>query len=175
LQLLWHYPDDPTVSQLDDQFLFGRDILVAPILARGQEQRPVYLPDGLWHPFDGGPPLRGPGYQAITWPLDHVPALVRDGAILPLAGPVQHTGELAAADIVFRVFGRRARGRYWQDDGATFAHQRGVFNDWQLTFARGRFTAQASHAGFRPARRRYFYEIEGVRRRIEWPGSASAR
>ena len=112
------------------------------------------------------PPLRGPGYHSLAWPLDRVPALVRDGAILPLAAPVQHTGELAAADLVFRVFGRRAHGRYWQDDGSSFAYERGDYNDWHLSFARGRFTAKAAKLGYRGPKRRYFYESNGVRHRI---------
>jgi alpha-glucosidase len=164
--LHWHYPDDAIARPIDDQFLFGQDLLVAPIVARGQERRPVYLPAGLWHPFDGGRPLRGPGYHSLAWPLDRVPALVRDGAILPLAGPVQHTGELPAADLVFRVFGGRALGRYWQDDGSSPAYERGEYNDWQLSFARGRFVAKAAKLGYRAPKRRYFYESSGVRRQI---------
>jgi alpha-glucosidase (family GH31 glycosyl hydrolase) len=87
-----------------------------------------------------------------------VPAWVRDGAILPLADPVVCTRDLRHAPVTFRCFGPRASGRYWQDDGATFACERGVFNDWQLDLRRGKLTAQARHAGYRPPRRQYFAE-----------------
>ena len=167
--MAWHYPDDPIGSQLDDQFMLGPDLLVAPILGRGKDRRAVYLPNGRWYAFDGGSAIQGRQYLDVQIDLNSTPAFVREGAILPLADPVQHTDELASAPIVFRCYGARARGRYWQDDGATNGYEQGEYNDWRLTLERGRFSATCTHRGFVPARRRYFYEVAGRRHSLKMP------
>jgi len=161
--LAWHYPDDLTARQLDDQFMLGPDLLVAPILQRGKTRRPVYLPDGHWFKFDGGSQVAGGRFHDVEYEMDSVPAFVRGGAILPIAGAVQHTGQLPTAPITFRCYGNRARGRYWQDDGATFGYERAEYNDWTLTLNRGRFSAKCVHNGFASPARRYFYEAAGHR------------
>ena len=168
--LAWHYPEDQTARQLDDQFMLGADLLVAPILHRGKTRRPVYLPKGRWFKFDGGPPLRGGRFYDVEYQLSSAPAFVRQGTILPMAGPVQHTGELASAPITFRCFGNQARGRHWQDDGSSLGYERGEYNDWTLTFANSRFTSKCVHQGFEPPTRRYFYEAAGRRHLLRhWP------
>lgn len=52
--LSWHYGDDPIACEIDNQFMLGSDILVAPILERGQRRRAVYLPKGRWYRFEFG-------------------------------------------------------------------------------------------------------------------------
>jgi alpha-glucosidase len=167
--MAWHFPNDVTAQRLDDQFMLGPDLLVAPILNRGTGRRAVYLPQGRWVRFDDGTILKGRRYWEIEYEMDSVPAFVRQGAILPLAEPVQHTGQLDTAAIVFRCYGARASGRYWQDDGNTLGYERGAYNDWRLTLARGRFVARCAHQGFAAAKRRYFYEVDGQRHPFALP------
>lgn len=80
---------------MEDQYLLGTDLLVAPLFEDGPERR-VYLPPGRWHRFaeDAGTALDGPGWHTLA--AREVPAavLVRDGARVRLAEPAQHTGEL---------------------------------------------------------------------------------
>jgi alpha-glucosidase len=167
--LLWHYPEDSVAARIDDQFLFGRDLLVAPIVARGQTSRTVYLPRGRWYPFDGGLPLSGGRFHSVTWALDSVPAFAREGSIVPLADVVQHTGELTQAALTFRCHGALCRGRFWQDDGRSLAYRRGEFNDWELGLGQGRFWIRPRHLGFVAPTRRYFYEAMGKRKPIKLP------
>jgi alpha-D-xyloside xylohydrolase len=79
------FPGDEVCFELDDQYMFGPDLLVAPILQRGQRERQVYLPQGsrwtdAWtgQIYPGGQPLN---CQA---PLEHIPVFLRDGAELPI-------------------------------------------------------------------------------------------
>ena len=69
----WHYPEDQFAREIDDQFLFGEHLLVAPILEKGRTWRSVYLPAGLWHPFEGGEPLEGGQVHKVMFALDAVP------------------------------------------------------------------------------------------------------
>jgi alpha-D-xyloside xylohydrolase len=93
--LFFEFPGDPGSWLVEDQYLLGTDLLVAPLLQEAAERR-VYLPPGCWRRFvdEEGRTLEGPGWQTLA--ISEVPAavLVREGASLRLADPAQHTGEL---------------------------------------------------------------------------------
>jgi alpha-glucosidase (family GH31 glycosyl hydrolase) len=79
------FPDEPNVQTLDDQYAFGDDLIVAPILVRGARSRVVYLPRGKWRAFES--PQRvytGPGFTQVSAPLDTLPVFVRQGAHVPM-------------------------------------------------------------------------------------------
>jgi alpha-glucosidase len=166
--MAWHYPKDAHARQLDDQFLFGADLLVAPILARGKTERIVYLPEGTWEPFDGGGAIRGPIHHAVRWGYHSVPAFVRHGAILPMLAPAEHTGQLDRGTVVLRCFGESAKGRLWLDDGSSLAYERGTYDDWRLQLDHGQFTLEARHLGKGRGKRRVCVEIAGRRIPIEF-------
>jgi alpha-D-xyloside xylohydrolase len=82
--LLLAYPKDPAVSDLSDEYLYGSELLVAPVLEKGARDRDVYLPEGQWldyrtkgSVYSGGRRLRVPA------PLSSIPVFVREGAIIP--------------------------------------------------------------------------------------------
>jgi alpha-D-xyloside xylohydrolase len=85
--LLFDFPEDETAWLVDDAFMFGPDLLVAPVLEAGARSRSVYLPAGAtWHDawtdkaFGGGQSIE------VTAPLDRIPLFLRDGAQLPIRG-----------------------------------------------------------------------------------------
>jgi alpha-D-xyloside xylohydrolase len=83
------FPDDPLVWDVEDQFLFGGDIVVAPVYVEGARQRQVYLPAGT----DWRDAWTGAGHQGGQWitaaaPLDTIPVYLRAGGGLPPFGPV---------------------------------------------------------------------------------------
>jgi alpha-glucosidase (family GH31 glycosyl hydrolase) len=95
-------PSDPRANGLDDEFLFGPDMLAAPVLSPGARTRSVYLPTGDWVDvwrsarFDGhsgGLVLRSPRLErgdrrvTIPAPLDELPLLARAGAVIPMLSP----------------------------------------------------------------------------------------
>jgi alpha-D-xyloside xylohydrolase len=91
--LFLEHPDDHGSWLVEDEYLLGADLLVAPLLERVAE-RPVYLPPGAWRGFFDGRAHEGPGWRMLA-PAE-IPAvlLVREGARVPLAPPAQHTGEI---------------------------------------------------------------------------------
>src|SRR5262249_10590099 len=70
-----------------DEYMFGDDLLVAPVLQRGQRQRDVVLPPGVWTDWWTG--VRYPGSSTISLdaPLDKLPLFIRDNAMIPLLRP----------------------------------------------------------------------------------------
>jgi alpha-D-xyloside xylohydrolase len=115
------YPADPACRSVDDQWLLGEDLLVAPVLT-GQRTRRVVLPAGLWRPLVGGGPIAGGQVVEVDAPLDLLPVYVRDGAVLPLADPVDQVGPDTLFRLRVQVHGDGRHGaELVEDDGVTMA------------------------------------------------------
>ncbi len=82
--LFWMDPNDEDLYQIDDSFLLGDALLVAPVLERGATGRTIRLPAGKWYSFWDERQFEGPGYIRLGTSLDQIPVLVRAGTILPL-------------------------------------------------------------------------------------------
>jgi alpha-glucosidase (family GH31 glycosyl hydrolase) len=127
MRALWlHYPDDPWAAARGDEYLWGRDILVAPVLAPHLRHRRLHLPPGSWHDFWTEERVHGGREIAREVDLETMPLYVRAGAILPL-GPVrQYTGEHVDEPLPLVVYpGADGHGSVYEDDGVSFGYRRG--------------------------------------------------
>jgi len=81
------YPRDPTVLTITDEYMYGDDLLVAPVVTRGATSRSVYLPDPQYFDFWTGARVLGARTVTADASLDFVPVYARVGAIVPLLAP----------------------------------------------------------------------------------------
>jgi alpha-glucosidase/alpha-D-xyloside xylohydrolase len=119
MRAMWlHYPEDERARGLGDQFLWGRDILVAPVYTKGATSRLVYLPRGDW--YDWWTNARVSGGQVITRAVDlpTMPIYVRAGAIVPVDPVRQYVDQAVDGPTALRVY-RGADGLFtlYEDDG----------------------------------------------------------
>lgn len=82
--LVYDYPDDPRVYNIEDQYLFGRNLLIAPVVVEGARQRKIYLPRGKWTDFWTGTVYPGESYINYRCDLGKIPVLLKDQSVLPL-------------------------------------------------------------------------------------------
>ncbi len=82
--LVFDHQYDPAVRDIDDEYLFGPDLLVAPVLAAGQTARQVYLPAGDWYDWHTGELFAGQRYVRAATPMDRIPLYARGGAVIPM-------------------------------------------------------------------------------------------
>ena len=75
--LFYDFPKDEKAWEIDDEYMFGPDILVAPILYEGLTERKVYLPDGLWMNMEDGSEYQGGQTITAPAPIDVIPAFRR--------------------------------------------------------------------------------------------------
>ncbi len=106
--LLLADPADRVTWDVDDQYLLGSDLLVAPVLEAGVRQRRVYLPAGDWYDFWTGEHLPGGRFVTADAPLETVPLYVRGGAALPMGPVQQHVDELPCDPLTVHVYGTGA-------------------------------------------------------------------
>ena len=81
----FHYPEDRVARSVDDSFLVGRDLLVVPVFDDADQpvSRTFYVPEGRWYDLEDGTIFTGPGFHTVDVPLDRMPLLVREGAVIP--------------------------------------------------------------------------------------------
>jgi alpha-D-xyloside xylohydrolase len=128
------YPNDPNVWKIDNQLMVGDRLMVAPLVA-GETEREIYLPEGQWYDFWTGKAY--PGAQKLTQsvPVDIIPVFVKGGAVLPMAKPTLHTGDLASFDLTVRIYGDGAMPvTLYEDDGLTLDYQGCKFNQLTLNW-----------------------------------------
>lgn len=127
MRALWlHYPDDAMAVARGDEYLWGRDMLVAPVTEKGATARKLYLPRGAWYDFwteekvEGGREVSKPVDLATT------PLYVRAGAIIPMGPVKQYTGEKVDGPLQLRIYpGANAAFTLYEDDGNTFNFRKG--------------------------------------------------
>jgi len=100
--LFVEYPDDPGSWLVDNQYLFGSDMLVAPLMENG-DGRDVYLPPGVWIDYQTGKSYEG-GWHYIKTGDVPVVAMVKEGTVIPHAKLAQTTKEIDWNNIELRVF-----------------------------------------------------------------------
>ncbi|MFH1369507.1 MAG: TIM-barrel domain-containing protein [Elusimicrobiota bacterium] len=126
--LFFEFPDDPAVFNMEDEWLFGKEILAAPVMNKGGE-RTVYLPGNTWHEFDTDNVTEGPAVISQKFPLDRIPLYIPEGSILPLGPVVQHTGGIDTVPLEVHVYpGKDAEFMLYNDDGETYSYEKGEYN-----------------------------------------------
>jgi alpha-D-xyloside xylohydrolase len=79
--MFYEYPNDPTCWEIDDQYMFGPDLLICPIMELGQRQRKVYLPKGhVWQNAYTKEEIDGGVSVIADAPIENIPVFIRKGA-----------------------------------------------------------------------------------------------
>ena len=179
MRALWlHHADDPTAVARGDQFLWGRDILVSPVVEKAATTRRLYLPRGTWYDFWTEERVGGGREIDRTVDLETMPLHVRAGAILPL-GPIRQYADEPVEGLLTVVIYPGADGAFalYEDDGKSFEYRRGEWMRLAMTWtdARRRFTLRLA-PGSRmrpPARRAIELRIAGgtTSRRVSFDGT----
>ena len=128
--LLLEYPGDEETYELDGQFLFGEELLVAPVVEEGVESKRVYLPKGTWRDYnDPRTSFSGGRYIEYEAPLDVIPVFVKEGAILPKMPVMPYIGAMKNAPVILEVYPSEKASEFtlYEDEGTTNDYQKGIF------------------------------------------------
>lgn len=130
--MVMEFPEDGETYGLDTQFMFGEEILVAPVVKKGARIRTLYLPDGEWIDFnDRGSCFAGGQWITVDAPLNVIPMFVRKGSIIPRMPVMNHTREHKVYPVTFEVFpaaeGGKASFSLYEDQGEDLGYQRGEY------------------------------------------------
>ena len=126
--LVMDFREDPATYEIGDQFMFGPDLLVSPVLTQGATQRTLYLPGvgTRWYDFWTGLHDVGGSTVVVDAPLDHIPLAVRAGSILPLGPVIEYAGQ-ATDPIELRIYpGADGNFTLYEDEGDSDRYEKGA-------------------------------------------------
>lgn len=122
------YPDDAQVLDRSSEYLWGDDILVAPVTRDGARHWPVTLPKGRWYDFWTGEVHDGGRAVSVAAPLDRLPLFIRGGAIIPMGPIVQNLAGYAPEEITLLIYPDGSSSfTLYEDDGETNAYRSGTY------------------------------------------------
>jgi alpha-D-xyloside xylohydrolase len=123
--LAFDFSGDPNTLDIDDEFMLGPSVLVAPVTEAGAVNRSVYLPANTeWYDFWTGAQAKGGKRLSKPTPLSIMPLYIRAGSILPLGPELQYAAEKPDAPMELRIYpGDDGSFRLYEDDGATYNYE----------------------------------------------------
>jgi alpha-glucosidase len=150
------FPDDAAAAATPgDQYMFGSELLVAPVLYEGQSNRKVYFPAGTWVDWDTGYDYAGGREWVVAAPQNRIPVAVREGAILPMAPDMRNTSEKPWDPLTLEVYpAGKSEFTMYHDDGKSFAYEGGDFTTTrfgsELSGGALRFSVDESNKKYTP-------------------------
>ncbi|WP_182113196.1 MULTISPECIES: TIM-barrel domain-containing protein [unclassified Actinotalea] len=152
--LVLDHQDDAVVRDVDDQYLLGPHLLVAPVVEPGTTHRQVYLPAGEWVDWHTGERHVGPRFVVAQTPMERIPLYVRAGAVVPMwerapASTAEPAPELVELHLRVPALDGTATSMLQEDDGLTVAAVDGahVRTTFEVTRAGGAVTVRARTTG----------------------------
>jgi len=130
--LFFEEPNNPEVVGMDDTYLWGPSLLVAPILEKGQKSRKIYLPKGNWYDFFTDEKIEGNRWIEKPVALENIPVFARGGSIIPIIEPIPNTEKYSSENLILHYYFDEAVKQsgftMYEDDGKTKdAYEKGLF------------------------------------------------
>lgn len=124
--LFMDFPNDPSAADVPDEYMYGPAFLVAPVTEQGATSRKVYLPAGTaWYNYWTGERLEGNQTVTVSAPIDTLPLFVRAGSIVPLGETIESASRPQAIATLKVYPGADANFTLYDDDGTTYAYEKG--------------------------------------------------
>ena len=174
MRSLWlHYPKDKQARGIGDAYLWGRDMLIAPVYKEGATSREVYLPAGKWYDWWTGKPETGGSTVQRAVDLATMPIYVRAGAIVPIDPIRQYTGQEVDEPMTLKIY-RGANGNYtlYDDDGTSLEYLQGDSVQTRFKWDDAAKTLSIEPASKQTATRTFKIELipDGTAKEIRYAG-----
>ena len=137
--LLYNYQNDKKTYEINDEFMFGDNVLVSPVVEQGARQKLVYLPKGnSWIDYWTGEEFEGGQYIIKDSPLDICPIYIKTMSIISNGEDVNYIGEKDTECLNLSIYlcDKKGEGKYiaYNDDGESFDYKNGRFNEYEFIF-----------------------------------------
>ncbi len=166
--LIFEYPNDINVVNKFDEWLFGDDILVHPIVDPGISKVQLYFPEGRWIDFHSGTAIHGSGSYEYGVRREDIPIFIKAGAVLPAAPVGSNVDDPFVKNLLLlKCFGRGNRStELYEDDGVTYDYEMGDFATTPFShyrdYEKAILTIGARTGTFTPPQRDYLAEFHFI-------------
>lgn len=156
--LIMSFPEDKTAPELDFQFMFGDNLLVAPVVEPGVTSTAVYFPEGEWISFEQPAERYKGGWADIQVNLQKIPVFVKAGAVVPMQPVLQYIGEKKDVPVWFAIYPKQSGKSHfslYEDDGETHDYKSDKYakTDVKCSFSSENITVQITSQnlnGYKP-------------------------
>ncbi|WP_348825665.1 glycoside hydrolase family 31 protein [Flavobacterium aestuarii] len=136
--LFLEFPNEIETFELNGQFLFGRELLVAPVVEKGAVTKKVYFPEGEWINYNNNKNIyKGNQWVTVDAPLNAIPIFVKKGSIIPTMPVMQYIHEKPIYPVSFDVYpdkvGKESSFVLYEDDGESRDYEKDVFCKTKIT------------------------------------------
>jgi oligosaccharide 4-alpha-D-glucosyltransferase len=115
--LYYYFENDTTASAIEDEFMWGAEMLIAPVLHKNESERKIYLPEGNWYNYHTSVSMQGSRWITEKLTLHNIPVFVKEGSFIPTIGRIKNTGEYAKRKVVLKYYPSNTQTNYsWYDD-----------------------------------------------------------
>ena len=157
---------DPIARDRELEFLYGDNLLVAPVLKAKQKSLTVYLPTGEWLDYYSGKRYEGGKKHRVNLRADRLPLFAKAGAVIPHYPVQQHVHEKDIECVDLKVyFGQKGDGLLYEDAGEGYAYEKGGYrlSNFQTSYIDNCFSIRQERSGkFKPGYKLYQMEVFGL-------------
>ncbi len=146
--LALHYENDRKALRCNSQYMVGDQLMMAPVLDQGAEERMVYLPRGDWFDMNTGKKIKGGRSFVASAPIDVCPMYAKAGAIFPNYEEMNYVGEKPLDTLILKVFPGEGEYVHYEDNGEDFNYRDGEYNEYKFTLSGGKLCGELIYEGY---------------------------
>ena len=138
--LFYHFEDDENTLEINDEYMVGDSLLVAPILDKDARRRMIYLPKGTWIDLFTGKKYIGGKYIIFAENLAESGYFIKNNTLIPMFENLKHIKKSEIDTLVIKVFGNSGKVKIYEDDGETLDYEKGIYNIYEVRVNKDKFT-----------------------------------
>ena len=138
--LFYHFEDDENTLEINDEYMVGDSLLVAPILDKDARRRMIYLPKGTWIDLFTGKKYIGGKYIIFSENLAESGYFIKNNTLIPMFENLKHIKKSEIDTLVIKVFGNSGKVKIYEDDGETLDYEKGIYNIYEARVNKDKFT-----------------------------------
>ncbi|MDK0565111.1 glycoside hydrolase family 31 protein [Clostridium perfringens] len=147
--MIMEYEKDMNLLNMREQFMLGENMIVAPVLYKGERSKTVYLPKGSWFNYFTMEKLQGGKWYKLPCELDEILVFVKEGSIIPTYNKKFRNVKERPNNILLKVFGENAKGSHYNDDGHTMEYLDGKYTYMDIEVIDGKEEFKYIHNDYR--------------------------
>lgn len=138
--MFYNYPEDINCIDINDQYMVGDSLMLAPILSQDTYKRIVCFPKGIWIDYLTGKTYKGDKHYIIDMPIGYTGIYVKNNSIIPNFENLTYINKNEIDTIIFKLYGNKGTYELYEDDGDTLDYEKGIYNLYKVSFNKNKFT-----------------------------------
>lgn len=168
--LFYNYPEDKIALDINDEYMVGENVLMAPIVNKDETKRIVYLPKGKWIDYFSGRTLRGNRHYMIDYKLDETGIYIKENSIIPQYENLLHLEKEKIDMVTFKLYANKGKYQMYEDDGKSLNYLKDEYNLYDISFNKEKFELKVKHQGYHSSYRRIKVIYKNKTYEIEFKG-----